>query len=190
MPFGVLDVIEALVTRSIDARGHRLQADATGPFAKKPWFKRKLAIAISFDTAGRRASCRPGNFDVNGDGFDDLLTAGDGDRVEVWLGGEAGISDELGGRQTLPANGRLRGGDWNGDGLEDLVLYDPRMPRPPVVIATNRGLLPGTLPHVGATGVEPKPTARSPVIACASWISIQSGGQIGDRAVELDSQSR
>ena len=70
-----------------------------------------------------------GNYDVNGDGYDDLLTAGKGDRIDVWLGGAAGISDELGGRQTLPASGRLRGGDWNGDGLADLVLYDPRMPR-------------------------------------------------------------
>ena len=60
----------------------------------------------------------------------------------------------------MPTSGRLRGGDWNGDGLADLVLYDPRMPGAPLSIATNRGLLPGTLPHVGAAGKrKPAPEA-------------------------------
>ena len=87
---------------------------------------------------------------MNGDGFDDLLTPGDGDRVEVWLGGPEGISSDLAGGQPIPTSGRVRGGDWNGDGLADLLFYDPRKPSTPVVIATNRGLLPGTLPHISA----------------------------------------
>ena len=93
-----------------------------------------------------------GNYDLNGDGYDDLVTPGKGERLDVWLGGAKGISDELGGRQIMSTSGRLRSGDWNGDGLADLVLYDPRIPGAPLSIATNRGLLPGTLPHVGAVG--------------------------------------
>ena len=59
--------------------------------------------------AGPRARA-DGSFDVNGDGFADLLTPGDGNQVEVWLGGVADLK-KLAGRQELPANGRLRGGD-------------------------------------------------------------------------------
>jgi hypothetical protein len=158
LPFSVLELVEALVTRSVDAQITVYKADATGAFVKEPWFERKLEIAISFDTGRPKGFVPTGTFDMNGDGFDDLLTPGDGDRVEVWLGGVEGIDSDLAGRQTIPANGRVRGGDWNGDGLADLLFYDPRKPRTPVVIATNRGLLPGTLPHISSkNGAEPEP---------------------------------
>jgi hypothetical protein len=150
LPFSVLELVEALVTRSVDAQITVYKSDASGVYTKKPWFERKLEIGISFDTGRPKGFVPTGTFDMNGDGFDDLLTPGDGEQVEVWLGGAKGIASSLAGRQDLPANGRVRGGDWNGDGLEDLLLYDPRMPRTPVVIATNRGLLPGTLPHISS----------------------------------------
>ena len=152
LPFSVLELVEALITRSVDAQITVFKADASGVFAKEPWFERKLEIAISFDTGRPKGFVPTGTFDMNGDGFDDLLTPGDGDRVEIWLGGAEGIASDLAGRQELPANGRVRGGDWNDDGLADLLLYDPRQPRTPVVIATNRGLLPGTLPHISSNG--------------------------------------
>ncbi len=156
LPFSVLELVEALVTRSVDAQITVFKADASGTFSKDPWFERKLEIAISFDTGRPKGFVPTGTFDMNGDGFDDLLTPGDGDRVEIWLGGVEGIASDLAGRQEIPANGRVRGGDWNGDGLEDLLFYDPRQPRTPVVIATNRGLLPGTLPHI-SSNIAPKP---------------------------------
>lgn len=157
MPFGVLDVIRALITRSIDADVSVYRASPDGTFAKEPWFQRKLSIAFSFDTARPQGFVPTGNYDLNGDGYDDLVTPGKGERLDVWLGGPKGISDDLGGRQIMSTSGRLRSGDWNGDGLADLVLYDPRIPGAPLSIATNRGLLPGTLPHVGAVG-KLKPT--------------------------------
>lgn len=150
IPFSVLELVEALVTRSIDAQISVYRSSADGAFAKTPWFARKLEVAISFDTGRPKGFVPTGNFDLNGDGFDDLLTPGDGDRVEVWLGGPEGISSDLAGGQPIPTSGRVRGGDWNGDGLADLLFYDPRKPSTPVVIATNRGLLPGTLPHISA----------------------------------------
>lgn len=150
LPFSVLELVEALVTRSVDAQITVYKPDPATAFAKEPWFERKLAIAMSFDTGRPKGFIPTGAFDMNGDGFDDLLTPGDGDQVEIWLISAEGLDSDLSGRQDIPANGRVRGGDWNGDGLEDLVLYDPRQPRTSVVIATNRGLLPGTLPHIGA----------------------------------------
>jgi hypothetical protein len=148
--FGVLDLIQALVTRSIDANVGVYRANESGVFAKTPWFERKLTIAMSFETARPLGFVPNGNFDVNGDGFADLLTPGKGDRIDVWLGSATGMADSVSGEQTVPSSGRMRGGDWNGDGLADLLLYDPRQPGSPVQIARNRGLLPGTLPHIGA----------------------------------------
>jgi VCBS repeat protein len=146
--FGVLDIIQALVTRGIDAEISVYREGADGSYAKKPWFQRKLNIAMSFETARPLGFIPNGSFDLNGDGFSDLLTPGKGDRLDVWLGSSAGISNSLAGRQTLASSGRLRGGDWNGDGLADLLLYDPRQPNAPVQIALNRGLLPGTIPSM------------------------------------------
>jgi len=157
LPFSVLELVEALVTRSVDAQITVYKPNAETAFAKEPWFERKLEIAISFDTGRPKGFIPTGAFDMNGDGFEDLLTPGDGDQVEVWLVTAAGLDSDLSGRQDIPANGRVRGGDWNGDGLEDLVLYDPRQPRTSVVIATNRGLLPGTLPHISASGAAKSP---------------------------------
>ena len=51
-------------------------------------------------------------------------------------------------------------GEWNGDGLPDFVLYDPRELQAPVRIARNRGILPGTLPRMGSTGVSAPPRAQ------------------------------
>jgi len=157
MPFGVLTVIQALVTRSIDTDVAVYRAGPDGNFAKEPWFRRKLSIAFSFDTARPQGFVPTGNYDLNGDGYDDLITAGSGDRIDVWLGSAAGISDDLAGRQKMSTSGRVRAGDWNGDGLADLVFYDPRMADAPLAIATNRGVLPGTLPHIGARARDASP---------------------------------
>ncbi len=150
LPFSVLELVETLVTRSVDAQLAVYKADDNGVYASDPWFTRKLEISISFDTGRPKGFIPTGAFDLNGDGFDDMLTPGNGEHVEVWLGSKDGISTEEAGRQEISAMGRVRGGDWNGDGLPDLVLYDPRRLKAPVVIATNRGLLPGTLPHISS----------------------------------------
>ena len=151
VPFGVLALIQALVTRSIDADVAVYRGDETGKFAPEPWFRRQLSIAFSFDTARPLGFVPTGNFDLNGDGFDDLLTAGKGDRIDVWLGSPSGMSQTVSARQRLPSSGRIRGGDWDGDGLADLLIYDPRQPNAAIEIARNRGVLPGTLPRIGAS---------------------------------------
>jgi len=150
VPFGVLAVIQALVTRTIDAEVAVYRADEKGVYAPEPWFRRQLSVAFSFDTARPLGFVPTGNFDLNGDGFDDLLTAGKGDRIDVWLGSATGMATTPAAQQKLPSSGRVRGGDWDGDGLADLVLYDPRQTGAPVQIARNKGLLPGTTPRVGA----------------------------------------
>lgn len=149
IPFSVLELVEVLVTRSVEAQLRVHKADAAGAISKEPWFERTLEISMSLDTGRPKGFVPTASFDLNGDGFDDMLTPGNGERVEVWLGSAEGISTDESGRQEMVAMGRVRGGDWNGDGLVDLLLYDPRKLGTPVVIATNRGLLPGTAPRIG-----------------------------------------
>ena len=157
VPFGVLALIQALVTRAIDADVAVYRA-AEGGFSSEPWFRRKISVAFSFDTARPLGFVPTGNYDLNGDGYDDLLTAGKGDRIDVWLGGASGMAATVSARQKLASSGRVRGVDWNGDGLADLLLYDPRAPNAPVQIARNKGLLPGTLPRIGAASPGKPPT--------------------------------
>jgi hypothetical protein len=152
LPFSVLELVETLITRSVDAVIFVYKADASGVFSKEPWFKRKLEIAISFETGRPKGFVPSGSFDMNGDGFDDLITPGDGDSVEVWLGGvEASrpISRAAGSCRERTRTRRRRNSDES-----RISLYDPRLPRTPVVIATNRGLLPGTLPHISSNARE------------------------------------
>ena len=51
-------------------------------------------------------------------------------------------------RQDAGSTGRVRFGDFDSDGLPDLVLYDPTRDAAPVWIARNRGLLPDTRPSL------------------------------------------
>ena len=47
-------------------------------------------------------------------------------------------------RQDFDSSGRIRFGDFDGDGLADFLLYDHRRPDTPLRLGVNRGVLPGT----------------------------------------------
>ena len=127
LPFSVLELVEALVTRSVDAQITVYKSDADGVFSKEPWFERKLEIAISFDTGRPKGFVPTGTFDMNGDGFDDLLTPGDGDRVEVWLGGADGHRVRSRGRSgRCPRTAACAAATGTATGSRICVLYDPR----------------------------------------------------------------
>ena len=147
VPFGVLAFMEVLLTRAFDAEVHVHRADPLHGFEEEPWLHRELDLPMSFETGRLLGFIPTARFDLNGDGWRDVLTSGAGERIDVWLGG-AGKYRKRHARQELRTTGRLVAGDLDADGLPDLVLYDPRDPGASLRIARNLGVLEGTLPRV------------------------------------------
>ena len=72
-----------------------------------------------------------------------------GKGIEVALGTPKLEYPKKAGTQAMPSEGAVRGGDLNGDGLTDLVVFNARRYHQSMVLAINRGTLPGT-PNDGA----------------------------------------
>ncbi len=144
IPMNVLELVEALVTRSLDVHVSVHRADAETGFAAEPWLERKLGISVDLRSGRPPGFVPTARSDLNADGRLDLIDSGDGDEILVFLGDGERPFREVAGRQPLDSGGRLRLGDIDGDGLQDLLLYDPRDREAPVRIGRNRGRLPGT----------------------------------------------
>lgn len=146
LPLGLLDLARLFVQRSLEVEAEVHTLDAENRFEDVPWTKRSFKVAIDFETM------RPTGFvpnlkaDWNGDGSVDLLGAGNGGAIEVWLGGPQHRFATRQARQELDTGGRLRVGDLEGDGLPDFVIHDPRRPDAPIRVGRNLGALPGTKP--------------------------------------------
>ena len=137
--FSLLEFVETLLTRSVDARFavHRLGPERR--FKTRPEFSRDLDIPLSFDTFRPQGFLPVFGVDMNGDGYGDLVQSGDGDRVEVSYGGPAHAFEDTNVSFEMDTRGLLRIADWNGDGLMDLLVYDPRDPEATLRLAVNRG---------------------------------------------------
>ncbi len=151
--FSILELIEALVQQAIDAEVKIYRTGEDGRFATKPWVKRKFSIPLNFDTGRPRGFIPTFESDVNSDGFPDLVGSGDGDAVEIWLGGPEHRFSKRIASQEIDSQGRIRFGDIGGDGLADFVLFAPELPDHALRVGRNRGVLPGspaTMPDVAA----------------------------------------
>jgi hypothetical protein len=140
IPMGVLPIVEALLTKSIDAEVAVYKVGADGKLSESPWFERDLSVPFNFDTNRPMGFFPDYHADIDGDGRGDLLMSGDGDVIEVYLGGDNQYKDRDA-RQSGDTTGRLRFGDLNGDGLSDLLIYDPLRPGSPIRILRNLGTL-------------------------------------------------
>jgi hypothetical protein len=141
IPAGVLQVVEALVTRAIDADVSIYRRGDRTPFDAKPWYRWTLDVPFSFATFRSLGFIPTLEADLNGDGIHDLLGSGAGDRLEVRLGRKEPGYGTLDASQPLDTGGRIRFGDVDADELVDFVLYDPRRPGTPVQVGINRGTL-------------------------------------------------
>ncbi len=153
-PLGIFELIEALVTRSLDAQVAVYRATEQMGFAVDPWLKLKLGLPLSFERGRPRGFVPNVQADLNGDGYRDLLTSSSGRRIEVYLGGSPDAYRERVARQALDTDGRIRFGDLEGDGMADFVLYNPRDLDAELRLVRNLGVLPGSLPRMGAPRAE------------------------------------
>ncbi len=150
IPVTVLELVEVFLTRSFDVHlaVYRLSPDRAGDGPPEAWFERKLGIPINFDTARLRGFIPSLEHDLNGDGYLDFLHSTNGSALEIYLGGPESRYRKRAARQQLDAEGVLRSGDLDGDGLVDFVLYNPRRPDGAIRLLRNRGVLPGTAPSL------------------------------------------
>ncbi len=152
MPLSILELVEMLVTRSMDVEFSIYRSRAGGVFEAKPWAKRKLDLPFSFETLRPSGFMPSFSADLNQDGYPDLVTSRGGSAIEVYLGGSEAPYRKRVARQDVDTRGRLKIGDVDGDRFPDLLIYEPSLPDVPIRIARNRGTLPGSpapLPAVG-----------------------------------------
>ena len=149
-----LELVEILLTRSIDPQLRVYRPAASQPFEAAPAFVRALDLAVSFETQ-RTIGFLPALQDLNNDGRLDLIAPSDGNQLEIHLGTPGAALDSQAIRQTFDTTGVIRFGDLDHNGLLDFVLHDPRRPSTPIRIGVNRGELPGTR-------VPPELRAREP----------------------------
>jgi hypothetical protein len=142
-PFSAMELIEALATRSLDLHIAIFRAATKSPLEEKPWIEHKLSVPISFETFAPRGFLPNWKADLNGDGHRDMVTAGDGEEIEVYLGGPEFRYDRRVARQPVGSSGQLVAGDIDDDGRTDLVLWDPHRVDAAVKLLRNRGTLPG-----------------------------------------------
>jgi len=148
----VLELVEIFVQRALDAwlNAYSLALRPAGTVessdAPTPMFRKKVAVKLDFETS-RPAGFMPTIlFDVNGDGFVDFLGSSDGTQIEVHLGSrEAGFRRPV--FQEISTEGRIRGGDIDGDALPDFILFNTRRTDEPLRLVRNLGRLPGTPPR-------------------------------------------
>ena len=148
LPLGLLDLARLFVQRSLEVEAEVHTLSAENRFEDVPWTKRSFKVAIDFETMRPKGFVPNLKADWNGDGSVDLLGAGNGSAIEVWLGGPEHRFATRQARQELDTGGRLRVGDLEGDGLPDFVIHDPRRPEAPIRVGRNLGALPGTKPGI------------------------------------------
>lgn len=137
-PVGLLEMVEALLTREIDATVHVHRSGDGGRVEREPWASVKLGIPFSLRTREAVGFAPTLAHDIDGDGHRDLLSPGDGRRLEVRRGGAGSGFETIDVRVPVDTRGRLRAGDTDGDGLPELILYDPTRADSPVLLLRNR----------------------------------------------------
>ena len=144
IPLSVLDLVEVLLWGSIDAKLRVYRPAEPGPFEAKPAFRKNLDVPFSLETFRPIGFLPTLGYDLNGDGYKDLLSSAGGKSIEVFLGEPGGRIRKRTARQKLDTRGSIRFGNLNGDDLVDFVIVDTRHPDTPVRVVVNRGVLPGT----------------------------------------------
>lgn len=150
--FGVLQVVRVLLTRKTSVQVRIRNIDPDDPEKIETSWEKDLTFKINFG-AGRIDGLFPNaDGDWNGDGIKDLILPTGSQKIAIRLGerGKKGprFGNQVAEQKVEVTAGRTRVADLDGDGLPDLVAYDPRDAEGTVWVLYNRGNLPGTRPEL------------------------------------------
>jgi hypothetical protein len=150
--FGIAQVWRMLTSQSTKITLATYTPNEAANALEATW---KSGITLKLDLAsGRIADLLPAaQGDWNGDGHRDLLYGVGSKRLAIRLGKreEAGPGfGSVAATQDLPGMTHSTIADLDGDGLDDLMLWDPRDRDGTVHLLRNRGILPGTSPTLQA----------------------------------------
>lgn len=146
--FSVLEVIELLISREIDVDLAIHRWGAEGGYPTEPYARKTLSFPFSFETFRLLGFIPIANTDMNGDGMLDLVSSGGGEEIEIFLGSERGPFTHSPRTQEMRTAGVLHLEDYDGDGLNDFLIFDPHNFDREILVGRNRGLLPGTSPQL------------------------------------------
>ena len=151
LDFSLFELIEILLSREFDVELSVYEAEGTKGFRARPSRKKKLDIPFSTSTFRLKGFFPNVRSDLNSDGFPDFLTSDGGEELVFYPGGPEGPIGKRGVSQDMYTEGLIRFGDWNGDGLQDFLVFDPQRYGASVYLAKNLGRLPGTPERLRST---------------------------------------
>jgi hypothetical protein len=145
--FSLLEMVELLFSQELDIQVSLRRFDE-GKFEEDAWKKRKIELPLDFSTFRPKGFLPTGAIDLNGDGFLDFINSGGGKNFEFHRGGPEGPLKSKPTKQKMSTAGLIHFADYDVDGLQDFVIFDPHNFDVPVRVARNRGSLPGTPPRM------------------------------------------
>jgi hypothetical protein len=152
--FGLVQLVRILLTRRAETKIRVLSFDPTSEDGTRVLFEDEIAFRLDFGESSV-SGLVPGVGDWNGDRVQDLYLARGDDEIVFRLGSQqtdAPLFGRATGRQEIPLrSGQSRSADLDGDGLDEIIAFNPAEPEDPLVVLHNLGRLPGTRPELRAS---------------------------------------
>jgi len=164
LEFGVVQIVRFLLTRRAETTVRVLGLDPSAPNGTRTLFEDDFSFRLDF-AEGSVSGLVPSLGDWNGDGLLDFYVNRGDDEITFRMGANEPGKPRFGrsvGRQPVPlSGGQSRVADLDGDGLDEIVSFDPRRPEAPLVVFENLGRLPGTRRDTDAPPLD-APASPSP----------------------------